>query len=47
MWVVVFDIEVRPNRPFQAEQWKIEGKHTGRRSKTFMVQEQEEANPPL
>jgi len=26
--VVVFDLEVRPNKPFQAENWKIEGKHT-------------------
>jgi hypothetical protein len=25
---VVFDIEIRPNRPFQAENWKVEGKHT-------------------
>ncbi len=26
--VVIFDMEVRPNKPFQAENWKIEGKHT-------------------
>lgn len=26
--VVIFDLEVRPNKPFQAENWKIEGKHT-------------------
>lgn len=25
--VVIFDVEIRPNRPFQAENWKIEGKH--------------------
>lgn len=26
--VVIFDLEVRPNKPFQAENWKVEGKHT-------------------
>lgn len=37
MMVVIFDIEVRPNRPFQAENWKVEGKQTLRKSERMQV----------
>lgn len=45
MLVALFDIEVRPNRPFQAENWKLEGKHTLRKSETIQVKESRDVKP--